>query len=191
MKKIFDASVFLKNIENLRIKKGLNKTEFCQIVGIPNLFSRYEPPKEGQRSRKIKQPTLQTLEKIANTFHVSIESLLNENFILADDGKADKRIEAAAHDPQPAGTNNVVQLTPHQALVSRFRQADLAERINRILVDIETMDPDQLREIEAMLESKRRYLESRLASGGKTGAVSQVARGTESGAPQKTAAGGE
>ena len=100
--------------------------------------------------------------------------------------KASAGKEITTHD----FANNVSRLSPHQALVARFQQADLAERIDRILVDIEAMDPDQLREIEAILESKRRYLESRLARD-KTGKVSRVARDPDSGAAPKTAAGGE
>ena len=45
-------------------------------MGVSQIFSRYAAPKPGQKERKVKSPSVETLLRIAHEFHTSVDWLL-------------------------------------------------------------------------------------------------------------------
>lgn len=76
MSVFFDKDGFLERLELLRLASGLSKGEFAQRVGVAQIFSRYAAPKPGQKERKVKSPSVETLLTIAHEFNTSVDWLL-------------------------------------------------------------------------------------------------------------------
>ncbi|MBU2549629.1 MAG: helix-turn-helix domain-containing protein, partial [Proteobacteria bacterium] len=65
----FDKTGFLERLEVLRSASGLSKGDFSARVGVAQIFSRYAPDKPGQKERKIKAPSVETLLRISQEFN--------------------------------------------------------------------------------------------------------------------------
>lgn len=76
MSDFFSNKAFLERLELLREARGLSKGDFCELVGTKNIFSRYAEPREGQKERKVKTPSVETLLNIAHEFNTSVDWLL-------------------------------------------------------------------------------------------------------------------
>ncbi|MBI4798260.1 MAG: helix-turn-helix transcriptional regulator [Desulfarculus sp.] len=76
MSVFIDKAGFLERLESVRRSAGLSKGEFAQRVGVAQIFSRYSEPKPGQKERKVKAPSVETLLVIAAEFHTSVDWLL-------------------------------------------------------------------------------------------------------------------
>lgn len=76
MPDFFKKEIFFKCLLRLWEQSGLSKMDFYDKIGIRNAFSVYAPAKPGQKQRKVNAPSVETLLKISNEFHVSVNYLL-------------------------------------------------------------------------------------------------------------------
>jgi transcriptional regulator with XRE-family HTH domain len=61
-------------------------------------------------------------------------------------------------------TGNMVELSEHQVMVTRFKDPERGKEINETLLKIEELDPDVLDEINSTLKIKLDFLKGRLTS---------------------------
>jgi hypothetical protein len=76
MPELFQKDIFFSSLQRLWEESGLSKMDFYDKIGIRNAFSVYAPAKPGQKQRKVKAPSVETLLKISKEFHVSVNFLL-------------------------------------------------------------------------------------------------------------------
>jgi len=193
MREKFNANDFLNRLERLREEHGLSKGEFCQRVGIKNLFSRYKPAKKGQTSRKIKEPKEETLEKIAREFNVSVEFLrgaedvkyemiINDTPVIAEPptqpigfGEAVellKKIYDSGDAPRiNAICHNLVQFAADADLRAKIDQQnhnDIETKMDRRFADFEKVMEKKYKEILDAIVGKAAYPPQKAANDGGT-----------------------
>jgi transcriptional regulator with XRE-family HTH domain len=96
MSVFFDKDGFLERLELLRLASGLSKGEFAQRVGVAQIFSRYAAPKPGQKERKVKSPSVETLLTIAREFNTSVDWLSDLASNLASLNEKDQAVVRGA-----------------------------------------------------------------------------------------------
>jgi DNA-binding XRE family transcriptional regulator len=129
-------------IRNLRKAKGLRQNQLASITGFSqSLISEVE--------HRIKPVTNDLILAIRDNLHIS------EHWLRTGEGPMQAPAPNAPTCPE---CSKVVALDDHQRLVERFRQKELAKRINRHLVEIEELEPERISEIASQIEALRNVI---------------------------------
>jgi transcriptional regulator with XRE-family HTH domain len=120
---------FLSKLDVLRFKDGLKKKEFSEKIGVWNIYR-----------KDLKRPDPGTIERICKVYNVTPEWLCS----------------AVSPDDSGSPTLTLSQLASdkitHLDIIQRFQNKDLAKEINARLLELEAVDPDQLRYIKGVLD---------------------------------------
>jgi hypothetical protein len=94
------------------------------------------------------------LKRIAKHFGTTVKGLVAE---YEDDPF---REEPTLHR-RAADTGNMVTLSEHQIMVTRFKDKARGQHLNTLLLEIEELDPGELDEVAETLQAKLRKLRKR------------------------------
>lgn len=134
-----------------RIKKarkitGLSQRKFAEKLGIAyRSLQTYE--------KNATSLTIAMAEKIASLCGISPSWLLTGEGDMAAKEKQTWNVNDVTPAYTTAETVNFTDLT-HAELVKEFKQKELAKEINRLIVEIEKVDPEELTELKEYLEFK-------------------------------------